>query len=245
LLFDRSDRRNKFGGEGRKSMPIYATPTKCMQCDCLEIGDFFDGKQGLTFICWHCGHCLAVESTQPVRCVHCKSTEASEYYDEQDGVVIECPDCGYRKCSGQRFVEYPRVVECSQCGNTQASEFDDEGLGITILCLNCGREESKGPICDDAGNACGWKHELKFGAGCLQYRQRGEATVTWRPLHTAQEAEQCEKVTREKLRNGEYVEKDTYLTRWDLKARRAVTVVGQFRSGLSLESMYVDPSMMM
>jgi hypothetical protein len=204
-------------------------PTKCVHCDALEIHDFFDQNGARTFICWHCGHCVAVGSTQSVRCVHCNSAEASEYYDEQDGVVIECPDCGHRKFSGLRFVQYPGAVECSQCGNTQACESDDYGIGITILCLNCGREEIKSPIYDDELNACGWQHEVKFGAGCLQYRREGDATVGWQHLHTTQEVEQCEKVTREKLRNGEYVEKDTYLTRWDPKTRRTETVLGQFR----------------
>jgi hypothetical protein len=187
-----------------------------------------------------------VESTQSVRCVHCKSTDAYEYYDEQDGVVIECPECGNREFSGQSFVEYPRAVECSQCGNTEASEFDDEdGFGIMIYCFNCGRAESTGPIWDDALNACGWKHEVKFGAGCLQYRQKDKTAITWRPLHATQEADECERDTREKLRNGEYIENDTYLTRWDIKTRQAVTVLGQFKSRWSLESMYVDPSVIM
>jgi hypothetical protein len=127
----------------------------------------------------------------------------------------------------------------SQCGNTQACESDDYGIGITIPCLNCG------PIYDDELHACGWQHEVKFGAGCLQYRREGDATVGWQHLHTTQEVEQCEKVTREKLRNGEYVEKDTYLTRWDPKTRRTETVLGQFETKLSLESMYVDPSVIM
>lgn len=206
-------------------MPIYPTLTKCMRCGTSEITEFFDQKQGRIFICWHCSHRVAAESQQSVRCIYCKSIRATEFYDEQDGVVIECPDCGCHEFSGQSFIEYPRVVECSQCGNTQASEFEDDGFGIVIMCLNCGRYESKGPICDDSGNTCGWKHEVKFGAGCLQYRQKGEATVTWLSLHTTQEAADCEKVTRERLRNGEYVAKDTYLTRWDLKTRQTVTVL--------------------
>jgi hypothetical protein len=106
------------------------------------------------------------------------------------------------------------------------------GLGIVILYLNRGREESKGPICDDTGNAFGWKHEIKFGAGCLQYRQKGETAVTWHPLHTTQEATECEEVTREGC-GMENVERDTYLIRWDLKTRQTVTVLGQFKAKLS------------
>jgi DNA-directed RNA polymerase subunit RPC12/RpoP len=148
-------------------MSIYSTLTKCIKCGTSEIREFFDLKQNRIFICWHCGYCVAAESPQCVRCIHCKSTRATEFYDEQDGAVIECPDCGHREFSGQSSVEYPRVVDCSQCGNPQASEFDDDGFGIMTLCLNCGREESKGPIYDDKENTCGWKHEVKFGAGCL------------------------------------------------------------------------------
>jgi len=191
-------------------MSIYSVLTKCIQCGSSETSQFVDENGGRIFICWHCGHRIAAESTKSVVCIHCKSTWATEFNDEQDGVVIECSDCGHRKLSGQSFVEYPRAVECSQCGNTQANEYDDDdGFGIVIMCLSCGRYESKGTICDENGNTCGWKHEVKFGAGCLQYRREREAAVTWRPLHTAQEAAECEKMIRERLRNGEYVEKDT------------------------------------
>jgi DNA-directed RNA polymerase subunit RPC12/RpoP len=203
----------------------YSTPTKCIQCGRSEVSEFFDVKQGRIVICGYCGHRVAADSPQSVVCFHCKSTRATEFYDEQAGVVIECPDCGHRKFSGESFVEYPRVVECPQCGNTQASESDDDGFGIMILCLECGREENKGPVCDDKGNVCGWIHEVKFGAGCLQYRQKSDAAVTWCPLHTTEEAAECEKVTRERLRNGEYVPKDTCLTRWDLNTRQTVTVL--------------------
>jgi hypothetical protein len=206
-------------------MDIYPTLTKCIHCGTSEINEFFDLKQGRMFICWHCCHRVPVESPQSVRCLHCESTQATEFYDEHEGVVIECPDCGHREFSGQISVEYPRPVECSQCGNPQASQFEDDGFGFTTLCLNCGREERKGPIRDDEDNICGWKHEVKFGAGCLQYRQNSRAAVTWHPLHTAQDAAECEKVTRERLRNGEYVAKDTCLTRWDSKTRQTVTVL--------------------
>jgi DNA-directed RNA polymerase subunit RPC12/RpoP len=221
----------------------YSIPTKCIRCGTSEISDFSDEYQGRIFVCWLCSHRTTAECPQSARCIHCKSTQATEFYNEQVGVVIECPDCGSYEISEQRSVEYPRVVECSQCGNTQASEFDDDG--IIILCLKCGREESKSPIRDTKGNVCGWKHEVKFGAGCLQFRQKDRDTVLSIPLHTTEEAAEREEVTRERLRNGEYVESDTYLTRWDLETRQTVTVLGHFKPDSSLESMYVDSSVIM
>jgi hypothetical protein len=223
----------------------YSTPRKCIRCGTSEITPFFDEEQGYVFICWHCGHCTTTEFPQYIRCILCTSSQAIEFYDEQDGVVIECPGCGHRESTGQNFFEYPKAVKCSQCGNTQASEFDSELYAIIILCLKCGRQETNGPIWDAAGNASGWKHEVKFGAGCLQCRQKDTDTISWTPLHTAEEAAECEKVTRERLRNGEYVESDTYLTRWDLETRQTVTVLGHFKPDSSLESMYVDSSVIM
>lgn len=213
----------------------YAIPTICIRCGISEISAFFDDKEGRIFVCWYCGHRTTAEYPQSVQCIHCKSTEATEFYDEQDGVVIECPDCGHYEISGQRSVEYPRVVECSQCGNSQAGEFDVDGSFIS--CLKCGREERKSPICDTEGNVCGWKHAVRFGAGCLHFKKKGEGTESWTPLHTTEEAIECEKVTRERLRNGEYVEEETYLTRWDSKTRQAITILGHFTLESWLEGM--------
>lgn len=59
--------RNKFlRKKEAKSMPIYPTLTKCMQCGTSEITEFFDQKEGRIFICWHCSHRVAAESPQSV-----------------------------------------------------------------------------------------------------------------------------------------------------------------------------------
>ncbi len=202
------------------------TVSKCFHCGSPEITQFWEERDGSVVMCSHCGHRVVSDFPGATKCLHCKNVDAIEFYDLTDGIVIVCSQCGHRDYSGQDFPEYPRAVQCSQCGNPEAMEnFEYSMASIWVMCNRCGRSEETGPA-DDDGDYSGWKREVKFGAGFLQYRLAEEASIYLKALHTAQQVADAEKLVRKELGSGKYAVDDTYLTRWNPATRQVETILG-------------------
>jgi len=69
-----------------------------------------------------------------------------------------------------------------------------------------------------------------YGAGFLQCKPKGNALTHLRPLHTAKQVEDAERLVREKLASGDYDADGTYLTRWNQSSRQVENVIGSQRS---------------
>jgi Zn ribbon nucleic-acid-binding protein len=206
----------------------YPTITNCYQCGSAEITQYCDEDINHVVACWHCGHrvCSAPSATQCPKCGH---SDAIDFYDSADGVVFACPRCGHNQITGQTFPIFPKKIKCPQCEGLDADEIYDESEdGVLVLCSLCGRTDYIGNVIDDkTTDRCGWKHEVKYGAGCLHYRLAGQTLgSTIQPLHTLKEVDDAERQLREKLKTGEYESGGTYLTRWNQDTRQAELVVG-------------------
>jgi hypothetical protein len=52
-------------------------------------------------------------------------------------------------------------------------------------------------------------------------------------IHEADQVDEAEKETREKLRAGEYIPEETYLTRWNVRKRQVEVILGELKKRTS------------
>lgn len=214
-------------------MPEYPIVTNCYRCGSSQVTRFWDEVDGSVVMCWHCGH-RVLKDPKDTKCPKCGNVDAMESFDDKDGVIILCCGCGHFESSGMILEIYPRATKCAQCGNPQACEFYDEYCtveAVEILCRRCGHTEYTGTVVNDKeAEPCGWKHEVNYGAGFLQFRPKGQRRSIGKPLHTAKQVDDAERLVREKLAKGDYGAHGTYLTRWNRTSRQVEIVIGAPRS---------------
>ena len=215
-------------------MPEYPTVTNCYRCGSSQVTQLsyeVDGFVVKYLQCWHYGHSVS-ENPKDTKCPNCGNADAMESYDDTDGVVILCCGCGHFESSGLILAIYPRTTKCTQCGNPQACEFNDEySYEVEILCSCCDHTEcTETVLSDEEYEPCGWKHEVKYGAGFLQYRPKGESLPVGQTLHTAKQVDDAERLVRKKLASGDYDPDGTYLMRWNQNTRQVETVIGSQNS---------------
>jgi hypothetical protein len=204
----------------------YRPTSKCPRCGRVEISEQWGEEDNIVVTCWSCGHRVVEGHPNAVGCRRCGNPDASEYYDSTDAIVVECRICNPHDRAEAPVLETPRPIQCTQCGSLRAVEFFEEVTrAVEILCCHCGHTEYTGPIWDDKLMGVGWKREVRFGAGYMEYRPTG-GSVTMRALHTSEEVVAAEELLRDKLLSGEYEEYGTWLTRWNQETKQVETVLG-------------------
>jgi transcription elongation factor Elf1 len=200
------------------------TVAKCYRCGSAKISEFYEEEEGTVIVCAHCGHRVVEAYETATKCPRCGNAEAVDSYDKTDGVVLECSCCGHRECSGWLLIE-DKYTKCPQCGNAEAHEiYDENESGRVFWCERCGRHEFTGPVFFENTDYCGWKNEIEYGAGFMEYR-KGDKTYA-RFLHTAEQVACAEEELREKLLSGEYEANGMFLTRWNPEMKQVELVLG-------------------
>jgi tRNA G26 N,N-dimethylase Trm1 len=125
-------------------------------------------------------------------------------------------------------------VQCPQCGNREA-DFVFSNYREVTLCNHCGYRETWDPQYDD-GKCCGWKHEIRNGAGALWYRPIGSRAFTCASLQTNVQVRRAKRWLRQQLINGTVESKTAYLARWNSAIGRVDLILGSFNAPQQIPS---------
>jgi hypothetical protein len=117
-------------------------------------------------------------------------------------------------------------VTCPQCRNAEA-DFEFCDYRETTMCSRCGYWERWVPQYG-GDKCCGWKHEIRHGAGTLWYRSTGGIAFTSHCLNTKGQVRQAERWLREQQGIGKVEAGTAYLTRWNDETEKIELVVGAF-----------------